>query len=152
MDLRKSLDECGCHYDWAEHAEVFSAADLAAEERVPSKQVVKPVLVKVDGEFLLCALPASYRVDLALLREETGAERAELAAEADLQAVCADCELGAEPPIGWLFGLPTLMDESLFEDDRVTFQAGTHRASVTMPFREYYQLARPVVGSFGLRV
>ncbi len=152
MDLKSYLDEAHCHYQWSVHSNVFTARTLASAEHVPSEQVVKPVLVKIDGEFVLCALPASYRVDLNRLRTETGAENADLADETDLRAVCSDCEVGAEPPIGWLFGLATLMDESLFADAKVTFQAGTHREAITMPFMEYYRLARPVVGSFGQQV
>jgi len=64
-------------------------------------------------------------------------------------ASSADCEPGAQPPIGWLFGLPTFMDESLFDDGQVTFQAGNHREAVTMSFMDYYRLAKPAVGHFG---
>jgi Ala-tRNA(Pro) deacylase len=152
MDLKSLLDEKGFRYQWSMHADVFSAQALAAREHVPGQQVVKPVLVSADGEFVLCALPASYKIDLEELRKELGATEARLADEDDLSQVCADCELGAEPPIGWMFGLPTVIDESLFDDRRVTFQAGTHREAVTMSFLDYYRLAQPVVGHFGRRV
>ena len=54
-----------------------------------------------------------------------------------------ECELGAEPPIGCMFGMPTVMDESLFADDRVTFQAGTHTDAVTMSLADYRRAAMP---------
>jgi hypothetical protein len=41
------------------------------------------------------------------------------------------------------------MDESLFDDGQVTFQAGNHREAVTMSFMDYYRLAKPAVGHFG---
>lgn len=152
MDLKSFLDEKGFRYQWSMHpADAYSAQVLAAREHVPGHQVVKPVLVNADGEFVLCALPASYKIDLEELRRELGATEARLADEDDLLQVCADCELGAEPPIGWMFGLPTVIDESLFDDRRVTFQAGTHRDAVTMSFLDYYRLAQPVVGHFGRR-
>jgi Ala-tRNA(Pro) deacylase len=151
MDLKSLLDEKGFRYQWSMHADVFSAQALAAREHVPGHQVVKPVLVSADGEFVLCALPASYKIDLEELRRELGAVEARLADEEDLSELCGDCELGAEPPIGWMFGLPTVIDESLFDDRRVTFQAGTHRDAVTMSFLDYYRLAQPVVGHFGRR-
>ena len=82
-------------------------------------------------------------------RYENSSEEIRLANEEELACLCADCELGAEPPIGWLFGLPTFMDESLFDDGQVTFQAGNHREAVTMSFMDYYRLAKPCVGHFG---
>lgn len=152
MDLKSFLDERGFRYQWSMHPDAYSAQALAAREHVPGHQVVKPVLVSADGEFVLCALPASHKIDLEELRRELGATEMRLANEEDLSQVCADCELGAEPPIGWIFGLPTLIDESLFDDRRVTFQAGTHRDAVTMSFLDYYRLAQPVVGHFGRHV
>jgi len=149
MDLRSFLDSAGCHYSWSRHGEAMHARALAQREHVHPGHVIKPVLVSVDGEFVLCALPASHQIDLALLQMEVGAEEIRLANEEELAGLCADCELGAEPPIGWLFGLPTFMDESLFDDGQVTFQAGNHREAVTMSFMDYFRLAKPAVGHFG---
>jgi Ala-tRNA(Pro) deacylase len=149
MDLRSFLDSAGCHYSWSRHGEAMHARALAQREHVHPGHVVKPVLVSVDGEYVLCALPATHRIDLALLQMEVGAEEIRLANEEELAGLCGDCEIGAEPPIGWLFGLPTFMDESLFDDGQVTFQAGNHREAVTMSFMDYFRLAKPAVGHFG---
>jgi Ala-tRNA(Pro) deacylase len=152
MDLREFrdfLDQRGLNYEWLRHSKAHSAQSLALKENMPADQVIKPVLVKIDGEFVLCALPASHRVDLDRLQLELGAEETSLADESDLSALFENCELGAEPPIGWLFGLPTLMDESVFDDGTVTFQAGTHTDAVTMKVMDYYRLAKPVIGHFG---
>jgi Ala-tRNA(Pro) deacylase len=65
-----------------------------------------------------------------------------------LQQVFKDCELGAEPPIGRLWGLPTLMDESLTSDDMVMFQAGTHDQAITMTLAEYRRIAQPEMAHF----
>ena len=151
MEFRSYLDEMGFRYRWFNHAEAHTASRLAAVEHIPGDRVVKPVIVNLDGEFILCALPASYRIDLELLRQELGAETIRLATEPEISQLC-DCEPGCEPPVGWLFGLPTLIDESLFEDDRVTFPAGKSDEAVTMTFLEYFRLAQPAVGHFAQRI
>jgi DNA polymerase-3 subunit alpha len=69
--------------------------------------------------------------------------------EQKLQQIFPDCELGAEPPIGKLYGLPTLMDLSLIHDDQVTFQAGNHQTAVTMSLRDFRKAADPEVANFG---
>jgi Ala-tRNA(Pro) deacylase len=97
---------------------------------------------------VMCALPANYRVDLIELRRQLEASSVHLAEEAALRELFPDCELGAEPPIGRMYGLVTLMDESLTADDRVTFQAGTHCDAVTMTLAEYRRAAQPEMAHF----
>ncbi len=117
-------------------------------EHISGRNVVKPVLVRADGQFVLCALPASYKVDLMELREQLRAKEVHLADEAQLRQCFPDCQLGAEPPIGRFWGVPTIMDESLTADDFVTFQAGTHDQSVTMTLAEYRRIAQPEMAHF----
>jgi len=152
MNLQSYLDEMGVSYRVSKHAEAYTAQDLAAAEHVPGRRVIKPVVVRADGEFVMCALPASHKIDLNELRQQLQAEEVQLADEGAMKEIFGDCELGAEPPIGRLYGLPTLMDESLFADDRVTFQAGTHSDAVTMSLADYRRIAQPEVAYFGRHV
>jgi Ala-tRNA(Pro) deacylase len=149
MNVQNYLDQMGVNYRLSRHDTTYTAQDLAAAEHIPGRKVIKPVVVKADGQFFMCALPASHRVDLDTLRDQLQARDVELAQENELQQMFPECEVGAEPPIGRMFGIPTLMDESLFADDRVTFQAGTHRDAVTMSLADYRRVAMPEVAYFG---
>ena len=149
MNLPSFLDEQGVSYKLSHHNTAYTAQELAQVEHVSGKAVIKPVVVRVDGEFVMCALPASYRVDLRELRDELDADHLDVAEESALSALFPDVEIGAMPPIGKLWGLPTLMDESLMDDSLVTFQAGTHQDAVTMTLAEYCRLAQPQVVNFG---
>jgi Ala-tRNA(Pro) deacylase len=149
MNLQTYLDEQGVHYRISHHPPTFTSQDLAATEHVPGRKVIKPVVVRADGQWVMCALPASYRVDLNELRDQLRAQDVMLADEQALTRLFPECELGAEPPIGKLFGMPTLMDESLVADDMVTFQAGTHTDAVTMPLAEYRRIADCEIAHFG---
>jgi len=149
MQLQSFLDEMGVPYRMSHHRIAYTAQDLAAAEHLPGRRVIKPVVVRADGQFVMCALPASHRVDIGELRRQLQAEDVELADETKLSELFPDCELGAEPPIGKLYGMPTLMDESLVADDRVTFQAGTHCDAVTMTLADYRRVAQPEMGYFG---
>ena len=149
MTIQDYLDQMGVNYRLSRHDTTYTAQDLAAAEHVPGRRVIKPVVVKADGEFVMCALPASHRIDLDTLRQQLQVNEIELAEEDELNELFPNCELGAEPPIGKFFGITTLMDESLFADDRVTFQAGTHRDAVTMTLADYRRVAQPEVAYFG---
>ena len=149
MNVQSFLDQLGIQYRVSRHPTTYTAQDLAAAEHIPGRKVIKPVVVKADGRFVMCALPASHRVDLDTLRDQLQVRDVELADENALHEMFPECEVGAEPPIGCLFGMQTLMDESLFADDRVTFQAGTHQDAVTMTLADYRKVASPEVAYFG---
>ena len=149
MNLQSYLDELGVRYRLLHHDTSYTASQLAEAEHVPGRMVVKPVIVNADGQFVMCALPASHRIDMEALKRQLDAEEVSLAEEGKLAELFPDCELGAEPPIGRLYGLTTLMDESLLADDRVTFQAGTHCDAVTMTLAEYRRVAQPELAYFG---
>ena len=148
MNLRSYLDQSGVQYQWLHHDMAYTAQELAQREHTSGRKVIKPVVVEADGQHLLCALPAAYQVDLERLREELHATAAKLADEQTMQQLFKDCELGAEPPIGGMFGLPTLVDESVEAQDEVTFQAGTHQDAVRMSVEDYMRITNPRVANF----
>ncbi len=149
MNLRSYLDQMGIAYSWSHHDPAFTAQDLAMKEHISGKRVIKPVVVEADGQPILCALPAASYVDLDRVREELNAQVARLAEEPELSRIFADCDLGAEPPIGKIFGLPTIVDEAITQQDEVTFQAGTHEDAVTMRSQDFLRVAEPRIGHFG---
>jgi len=150
MDLQSYLDRFNVRYLVTEHPVSYTAQSLAQAEHVSGYQVIKPVLVEADGQMILCALPACDRVDLEALRDDLEVDRVRLVDESTLREVFLGCELGAEPPIGALFGLPTIADESLLTQRKVTFQAGNHHEAVTMSMDDYRRLAQPGVGRFAI--
>jgi Ala-tRNA(Pro) deacylase len=149
MKLQSFLDEKGVAYRLSRHDTAFTASGLAQAEHVPGRKVIKPVVVQADGQFFMCALPASHKVDFEELKRQLEASYVSLVNEEQLGELFPDCELGAAPPIGRLYGMTTLMDESLMRDDRVTFQAGTHEDSITMTLADYRRVAQPEVAYFG---
>lgn len=148
MNLQSYLDELGVPYQVSYHPQVYTAQTLAEVEHVPGKQVIKPVVVEADGQWFICALPACRRVDLDELRQQLEVSNVRIVSEQELAERFPDCETGAEPPIGRLYGLPTIMDSSLLTDDRVTFQAGTHDSCVTMRLSDYRRAAQPELAHF----
>ena len=149
MSLQSYLDEHGANYRVSRHSTAYTAQELAAAEHVSGKRVIKPVIIQADGQFMMCALPACYRVDLNELKSQLMVEDVRLADEATVRGLFGDCEPGAEPPIGRMYGMTTLMDESLSNGNHVMFQAGTHQDAVEMSLAEYRRIAQPEVAHFG---
>ncbi|MDT8435254.1 MAG: YbaK/EbsC family protein, partial [Gemmatimonadota bacterium] len=111
--LEGLLEEAGADYEVIDHAPAFTAQEEAAASHVPGRNWAKTVEVLLDGRPALCVLPATRRLDLDKLRQATGAEKAELATESELARMFPDCDLGAMPPFGRLYGQSTFVDEVL---------------------------------------
>jgi Ala-tRNA(Pro) deacylase len=143
--LRDMLERRSIPYRWIEHEPAFTSQDLAHTVHRSGHVVVKPVVVDAEGQLVMCAVPAPFKVDLVELASVLNVTTVRLANEQQMRRVFRECELGAEPPIGAMFDLPTVMDDDLGDKLYVTFQAGTHRDAVTISMHDFVELARPTV-------
>ena len=103
--LKQYLDRENVPYQHDVHRTAYTAQEVAAEEHVPGKLVAKTVVVKADAQFALAVLPASLRLDTAALRTALGAKEVRLATEFEFTGLFPDCDVGAMPPFGNLYGL-----------------------------------------------
>jgi len=152
MQTLEYLEKTGIDYEIKEHKPTFSAQQMAAAEHEPGRFVAKPVVVKVDGKYVMCVLAASRKVDLRALKEQLGAQSVDLAEENEVGRLFGDCELGAEPPFGNLYDLPTIMDKALEADDHIVFQAGAHDKAVRIKMTDYRNLVNPKILEFSYQM
>jgi Ala-tRNA(Pro) deacylase len=143
--LQELLNLSGVPYTHTVHPLAYTAREVARTEHVPPQEVAKVVVVVVNGEFEMAVLPASRLVDFAEVRTILGSPTARLATEEELGRAFPDCELGAMPPFGNLYQMKVLLDAALLADERIVFNAGTHRDVVHMRLDDYCRLAHPEV-------
>ena len=146
--IRELLERERVPYEVLPHAHVVTAQETAEATLVPGREFAKATIVKADGRLVMAVLPANLRVDLERMRILTRADHVVLASEDDFVSMFPDCERGAEPPFGNLYGLDVYLDESLSENPTITFNAGTHREAMRIGLDAFRRLARPIVGSF----
>lgn len=132
------------------HRTAYTAQELAQEEHVPGKMVAKTVVVKIDDGFALAVMPATARADFARLKSALGAKEVRLATELEFTGLFPDCEVGAMPPFGNLYGVPVYVDEALARDEEIIFNAGTHQDTIRMRYADFERLAQPRVFAFAL--
>jgi Ala-tRNA(Pro) deacylase len=116
--LREFLDDQGIKYVAIPHQVGYTARQIATLTHTPNKELAKTVIVKIDGALAIVVLPASYAVDLSLLRAATGARIVNLAKESEFKNRFPECEIGAMPPFGNLYGMAVYVEESLTKDER----------------------------------
>jgi Ala-tRNA(Pro) deacylase len=146
MRVESYLDDRGVSYRKVLHPMTMTAQGLASAMHVSGKMVAKPVLVSVDGENVMCVVPANLHVNLDQVAQLMEGEDVRLLTEDELEEICRDCELGAEVPIGQLYDLPTIMDAHLEDYDQVLFQAGNHLEAIRMRMSDFEAIADPIVG------
>jgi Ala-tRNA(Pro) deacylase len=93
----------------------------------------------------MVVLPASQRLNFRRLRQALGDKRVELAAEWEFANLFPNCELGAMPPFGNLFGLPVYVAKPLTADEEIVFNDGTFATALRMRYADYARLVRPIV-------
>jgi len=141
--LKAFLDTCNVQYVVISHSVAYTAQGIAALTHIPGKDLAKTVVVKIDGKLAVAVVPASSHVDLMRLKQATSASNVQLASEDDFREKFPDCETGAMPPFGNLYGMEVFVDESLSEDKEVAFNAGSHRELVRMSWADLERLVQP---------
>jgi Ala-tRNA(Pro) deacylase len=133
------------------HRPASSATRLAGCIHVTGRSVAKSVLIKAGEEFVLAVLPATSRIDVdalaSALRVEP--EMIRLATAEEIGRTFADCEPGAIPAFGRLYGLRTAVDASLASAGVVAFGTNLRHLGLRMQFRDYEGLEEPLRAEFG---
>ena len=144
--LQQRLDLMKAAYEVIPHPVAETAMGVAHRTHVPGRSVAKVVIVRdASGMDFMVVLPAPRHFDRQALRRLTGREGVRLEDERVLQERFPDCELGAMPPYGDLYGMPTYVDPCLAEEEEIYFQGGNHHELVRMRYEDYERTAKPKV-------
>jgi Ala-tRNA(Pro) deacylase len=147
LRLKNLLDENHISYKAMAHTTAYTAQGAAATMKVSGKELAKTVVLRAGEETVLGVLPAAHHASLEKMRVLLG-KPVRLATEQEFINLFPDCELGAMPPFGELYGLPVYVDESLAADEEIVFNAGTHHDAIRLRYEDFARLVKPVVGAF----
>lgn len=150
--LKEFLDSHNIKYVTISHSRAFTAQETAASAHVPVKELAKTVMVKIDGKMAMAVLPASSKVDFDLLKKVLGSGKVEIASEKEFKDMFPECEIGAMPPFGNLYGMEVFAAQSLTEDKEIAFNAGSHRELVKMAYKDFEKLVKPKVTKFSVEM
>ena len=155
MEIPKRLIDClnenKVRYEILHHPEAITAQRIAQAEHVKARHHAKVVIIKSGEQHLMAALPADHQIDLEKFAKAIG-KPAVLDAEAEFKPLFPDCAVGAMPPFGNLYGLPTYVEQSLAEQDYIVFEAGTHTDAIKMSYRDYDKIVKPKVNDLAIKL
>jgi len=146
--LKQFLDDERVKYACISHSPAYTASEIAQSTHIPGRELAKVVVVTLDGRMAMAVLPANRKVDLNLLREAAGADEARLATEEEFRLRFPDCDTGAMPPFGNLYGMDVFVSEQLADDDHIAFNAGSHTEVMRLAYADFARLVKPKVAKF----
>ena len=142
--LKEFLNLRGIKYVIISHSPAYTAMEAAESADIPGRELVKTVMVNLDGQMAMAVLSSSRMVDFDLLKKAAGAEEAELAAEDAFKDLFPGCQAGAMPPFGNLYGMDVYVDDSLGRDEEIAFAAGSHSELIRLSYNNYIALVEAV--------
>ena len=155
MEISKELINCleqnNVQYQILHHAEAVTAQRIAQAEHVKGRHQAKVVMLKSDDRYLMVVLSADHHVDLQKI-EKTIGKPVSLGEENDFKSLFPDSLIGAMPPFGNLYGLPTYVDKHLAEQDYIVFEAGTHTDAIRMSYADFEKIVKPKVEDLAIKL
>ena len=145
--LKAHLEHSHASYTQVSPAPARSSEYAASPLHVSGKEVAKTVAMRAGKQIVLAVLPASYHINPEKLGKLVGASVAPVP-ERECSQLFPDCQPGAVPPFGELYGLPVYLDETLARAPEIIFSVGTLSDGIRMGNADFLRLAKPRVCSF----
>ncbi len=146
--IRQYLDQNDIPYKRIPHRRDVTARQTAADCHLKPGDFAKVVGLNSDGAQILAVLPADHYIDVPRFKDLLGAGHLELLHEDAMATFFPDCETGACPPLGNLYGLTVYVAPILSKHEMITFNAGTHEEAIQMSYAEFKKLVQPIEMDF----
>lgn len=143
-DICSLLNQHGVVYEIKQHPPTRTSEESAQHRGEPLKIGAKALLLKTDNYFLLTVIPANRKLDMKKVRTAHPTKNLRLATPEELWSV-AHCEKGAVPPFGPLMNIIMAVDQRLFEEEYMAFNAGSLEISIKMKSSDYRRSVYPDV-------
>ena len=137
--LIKFIDSAKIRYEIIQHRTVYTAFDKAKTLKVPEKIIGKTLVVKMDRVFAIVLIPANKNLDKEKLKKVVNAKlkkegkklvkKIGLATESWMKKNLKGVKIGAIPPFGCLWKLPTFVDKNLMKNPKIIVSAGDYNYS-----------------------
>jgi len=150
--LKEMLDEAKVPYQVYNHPLAYTAQEIAAKQHVSGNEMAKVVMLETDDRLVMGVVRGNDKISLHAVEDSLGVRNARLATEDEFIARFPQCEIGAMPPFGNLFGVKVYVDPALEKDEYIYFNAGNHVQTVRLKYKDFARLVQPtVVGLVGER-
>jgi Ala-tRNA(Pro) deacylase len=146
--IRDYLDSRNVPYEALHHSQALTAQEVAHSLHVSGKRCIKAVVARRDNKPVILLVPTSHRLNFQELKSALKADHVELLVECELVELFPDCDRGAVPPFGNLYGMDVWVDRAVASAENLLVCAGTHEDCIRMRYSDFAKLTQPLLGHF----
>ena len=137
--IEAHLQKVGVNYHLIEHPRSQSSIQSAVSANLSPTQVAKAVIAHDGDKFCMCVLPSNRRLVMDWLNERMHGHY-RLASEAEINALFDDCEPGAIPALGQVYGMPVIWDDELNDVQDIYLEGGDHEHLIHLDHGAFLEL------------
>src|ERR1700691_5675318 len=146
--IRSWLTAEGVPFREVHHEPTRTSEDSARARGEELRVGGKALLIKVDGVFRLFILSADRKLDSTAIKQRFAAKKTRFATSEELLELTGLVP-GSVPPFGQpILPFPLFVDPSVFEHERIAFNAGSLTDSMILAVSDYRRLVNPEVFVF----
>lgn len=146
--IRALLNANSIDYREVEHSPTKTSEEAAKARGEDLSIGGKAIVIKVDNSFNVFVLSASKRIDSSKIKKYFHAKRIRFATKEELLDLTCLVP-GSVPPFGKpIIDLKLFVDNSIVENDRIAFNAGSLTNSIIMSVKDYIKIAQPEIFNF----
>jgi prolyl-tRNA editing enzyme YbaK/EbsC (Cys-tRNA(Pro) deacylase) len=144
------LRQHDCWFEQFEHEPVRTSEEAAAlRDGYTLQQGAKAIIIraKIPNEgkkFVMLVMPADQKFDSAKVKQLLHSKDIRFATEEEVEEITKGVKPGGVPPFGNLFGLEVISDVSLYQNEKIVFNAG-RTCSIGMKSADYKRLVPPKI-------
>jgi len=139
-------------FELLRHVPTRHSMETAHSAHVPGRKLAKGVMLEDGAEYLLAVIPATNRIDWVALGSMLR-RPVYMVEESDLSLLLRDCRIGAIPPLGEAYGISTIVDSDLVDEDDLYLEGGDHEHLLHVDHQSFQRLiGRAKTGHFSYSV
>jgi Ala-tRNA(Pro) deacylase len=137
--VHEHLNRTGVFYNLITHPHSRTSLESARLAKISPGQVAKGVLTHDGDHYLLCVIPSDHRLSISWLNSGMNG-RFKLVSEHRLGEFFNDCEIGAIPALGQVYGLHVIWDDSLAGKKDLYLESGDHENLIHLSKASFLEL------------
>ena len=151
--IKDLLEKNNVWFETFEHEPVRTSEEAAkTRPGYGLKQGAKAIIVRVkiseaNKSFCMLVFPADKKFDNEKIKKLFSAKDIRFATEEEVGQITGGIKPGGVPPFGNLFNLKVVVDTTLFQNEKIVFNAGDRSFSIGMYSKDYKVLVNPQVES-----
>jgi Ala-tRNA(Pro) deacylase len=153
----KFLENNKIKYELISHRTVYTAYDKAATLKVKPKIIGKTLVLKMDKELAIALIPGNKNLDKNKFKKvvndwrkkkkEKPAKNIDFVSEKLMKNKFKGLKIGAVPPFGDIWKIPTFIDKGLLKEKNIFVNSGVYENSFKISPKIFEKL-EVVIGNF----